>query len=143
MIRCFCLGDHLFIKIHNLGETGGVGGGSGGSHFTHTELPEVINMAKKNRTENLYPVPGSIFLEYAWSNNHFAISLQKTSVFYEKLYFWSLTNFKKCVFFSFFFDMCQGSKILFFVKNWCVLKRYGKMVVTPSIFKKNATRNRV
>ena len=64
-----------------------MGGGAGGSLFTHTELPEVINMAKKNRTENLYPVPGSIFLEYAWSNNNFVISLQTITVFDEKLYF--------------------------------------------------------
>ena len=49
-------------------------------------------------TENLYTDPGSIFLEYAWSFNHFAIALQKTSVFDEKLYFGSLTNFKKVIF---------------------------------------------
>ena len=56
-------------------------------------------MAKQIRTENLYPVPGSIFLEYSHCNHHFAISLQKRSVFDEKLYFESLANFKK-VFFS-------------------------------------------
>ena len=42
-----------------------------------------------------------------------------------------------------FFEICQGSKMQFFINNWCFLKRYGKMVVTPSIFKKNATWNRV
>ena len=44
-------------------------------------------MAKMRATENLYTDLGSIFLEYAWSNNHFAISLQKASVFDEKPYF--------------------------------------------------------
>ena len=43
-------------------------------------------MAKMRATENLYTDPGSIFLEYAWSDNHFTISLQKISVFDEKLY---------------------------------------------------------
>ena len=44
-------------------------------------------MAKKIRTENLYTDPGSIFLEYAWSDNHFAVALQKIAVFNEKLNF--------------------------------------------------------
>ena len=44
-------------------------------------------MAKMRATENLYTDPGSIFLEYAWSDNHFAVALQTTSVFDEKLYF--------------------------------------------------------
>ena len=44
-------------------------------------------MAKKIRTEILYPVPGSIFLEYTHCANHFAISLQKMSVFDEILHF--------------------------------------------------------
>ena len=37
--------------------------------------------------ENLKSDPGSKFLEYAWSFNHFARSLQKMSVFNEILYF--------------------------------------------------------
>ena len=44
-------------------------------------------MAKMRATENLYTDPGSIFLEHAWSNNHFVISLQKISVFDEKCIF--------------------------------------------------------
>ena len=46
-------------------------------------------------TENLYTDPGSIFLEYAWSDNHFAISLQKTTVFDEKQHFLILDKFQK------------------------------------------------
>ena len=57
-----------------------------------------MNMAKKIRTENSYPVLVSKLSEYAQSNHHFAIALQKTAVFDEKLYFWSLTNFKKVIF---------------------------------------------
>ena len=41
-------------------------------------------MAKTIRTENLYPVPDSIFLEYSHCNHHFAISLQKRSFFIEE-----------------------------------------------------------
>ena len=43
-------------------------------------------MAKMSRTENLYTDLGGIILEYAWSNHHFAVSLQKTLVSDEKLY---------------------------------------------------------
>ena len=55
-------------------------------------------MAKKIRTEILYPVPGSIFLEYTHCAHHFAISLQERSVFDENLYFGSWTVFKKVIF---------------------------------------------
>ena len=58
----------------------------------------VINTAKNIRTEILNPVLGSFFLEYSHSDDHFAISLQKRSVFDEKLYFESLANFKKVFF---------------------------------------------
>ena len=54
-------------------------------------------MAKKNHTEILYPVPGSIFLEYTHCANHFAISLQKTTVFDEKLNFLILVKFQKVI----------------------------------------------
>ena len=50
------------------------------------KFPQVINMAKIGRTEMLYPVLGSIFSEFSHSDDHFAIALQKTSVFNEKLY---------------------------------------------------------
>ena len=72
-----------------------------GSHFglkIWAKFPEAINMAKQIRTENLYTVPGSKFLKYACGNHHFARSLQKITVFNEKLYVWSLTNFKKMIF---------------------------------------------
>ena len=52
-------------------------------------------MAKMRATENLYTDPGSIFLEYAWSNHNFVISLQKPGVFDEKLYFLTLDRFQK------------------------------------------------
>ena len=55
----------------------------------------VINTVKKIRTEILNPVLGSFFLEYSHSDDNFAISLQKRSVFDEKLDFESWTNFKK------------------------------------------------
>ena len=51
------------------------------------KFPQVINMAKIGRTEMLYPVPGSIFAEFSHSDDHFAIALQKTSVFAENQYF--------------------------------------------------------
>ena len=66
-------------------------------------------MAKKNSTEILNPVLGSKFLEYSHSDDHFAISLQKRSVFDEKLYFESLANFKKV-----FFSKNERIKIFFF-----------------------------
>ena len=44
-------------------------------------------MAKMRATENLYTDSGSIFIEYAWSFNHFGIALQKIQDFDEKLYF--------------------------------------------------------
>ena len=47
----------------------------------------VINMAKKIRTENLKSDSGSKFLEYAWSDHHFAKSLQKIAVCNKKPYF--------------------------------------------------------
>ena len=62
------------------------------------KFPQVINMVKKIRTEFLIPVLGSKFLEYSHCDDHFVIALQKTSVFNENLYFWSLTNFKKVIF---------------------------------------------
>ena len=70
-----------------------------GAQYFFLEPEMVINMVKQIRTEILNPVLGSFFLEYSHSDDHFAISLQKRSVFDEKLYFESLTNFKK-VFFS-------------------------------------------
>ena len=77
-------------------------------------------MAKKIRTENLKSDSGSKFLEYAGSFNHFAISLQKRSVFYEKLYFESLVNFKKL----FFYDK---SKSLFFLEPEMVINTAKKI----------------
>ena len=46
-------------------------------------------------TENLYTVPGSKFLEYARGTHHFVRSLQKITVFDEKLIFWLKTHAKK------------------------------------------------
>ena len=71
----------------------------------------VINTAKKNRTEILNPVLGSFFLEYSHSDDHFAISLQKRSVFDEKLYFEFLTNFIKV-----FFQKTAKKKNYFFLE---------------------------
>ena len=51
-----------------------------------SKMEKVINMAKQIRTENLKSDSGSKFLEYAWSDHHFAKSLQKIAVFDEKLY---------------------------------------------------------
>ena len=62
------------------------------------KFPQVINMVKIIRTEFVIPVLGSKFLEYSHCDDHFVIALQKTSVFDENLYFWSLTNFKKVIF---------------------------------------------
>ena len=69
-----------------------------GAQYLFLEPEMVINTAKKIRTEILNPVLGSFFLEYSHSDDHFAISLQKRSVFDEKLYFESLANFKKVFF---------------------------------------------
>ena len=55
-------------------------------------------MAKIGRTENSYTVPGSKFPEYSENDRHFAVAPPKTSVFDEKLYFGSLTNFQKVIF---------------------------------------------
>ena len=54
-------------------------------------------MAKIGRTENSYTDPGSKFPEYSENDSHFAVAPQKTSVFDEKLYFGSLTNFQKVI----------------------------------------------
>ncbi len=82
-----------------------------------------MNMAKISRTENVYPVPDSKFPQYAHSNHHFAIALQKTSVVDEQLYFWSLTSFKKvffltkktCVFLEPAIHICLEPEIHMFV----------------------------
>ena len=52
----------------------------------------LISSKHKIRTEISYPVPKSIFLGDSRCDHHFAVALQKTAVFDEKLYFWSLTN---------------------------------------------------
>ena len=52
-----------------------------------SKFPQVLNIGKIGRTENLYPVPGSKFPEDSHCNHHFATALQKTQVFDEKLYF--------------------------------------------------------
>ena len=62
------------------------------------KFPQVINMVKKIRTEFLIPVLGSKFRKYSHCDDHFAISLQKRSVFNEKLYLWSWTIFQKVIF---------------------------------------------
>ena len=78
-------------------------------------------MAKMSRTENLYTDPGSIFLEYAWSNHHFAISLQKQQFLMKNCIF-NPVNIKKNensenYKFSKKNEICRGSKIQFFIKN--------------------------
>ena len=42
------------------------------------ELPQVMNIAKIGRAENLGTVPDSKFPEYSNCNHHFAIAPQKT-----------------------------------------------------------------
>ena len=76
----------------------------------NTDALQVINIAKISRTENLYPVLGSIFSEYSLCNHNFAVALQKSSIFDEKLYFSSLPFFgilkktKKINFHFYFFN---------------------------------------
>ena len=38
---------------------------------------------------------------------------------------------------SWAFEICQGSTIQFFIKNWCFLKSYGNIAITVRIYNKN------
>ena len=103
------------------------------------KFPKVINMAKMRATENLNTDPGSIFLEYAWSDNHFAISLQQIQFL-----------MKNCI-----LDPCQILKKWFlkFVKDqqcsfssntdvfwrdiakWLKLQAYSRKMLPGSVYK--------